>query len=129
MAEIEILIRKRLSTVDACASGAVAINEVAALTHETLDHAVEFRAFVSLRTVLAGSGLASAKLAEVLCGSGDGVGEELHFDPAEGFGGESDVEEDDGVGFLWGGGGHGWGLIWWQFRWPPTMSKNRCSRL
>lgn len=36
-----------------------------------------------------------------LCGSGGHVCEELHFDAAEGFTAECDVEEDDGVALAW----------------------------
>lgn len=41
--------------------------------------------------------LAGAELAEVLGGARDSVGVELHFDAAEGFAAEGEVEEDDGV--------------------------------
>jgi len=46
---------------------------------------VEFTAFVALGPALGVFGLAGAVLAEVLGGLGDGVGEEFHFDAAQGF--------------------------------------------
>lgn len=47
-------------------------------------HAVEFAALVALGPAV-DAVLACAELAEVFGGFGDGVREELHFDPAERF--------------------------------------------
>jgi len=55
-----------------------------ALAMETY-HSVEAGAFVALRPPLGVLGLAGAELAEVFGGFGDDVGEEFHFDAAEGF--------------------------------------------
>ena len=52
---------------------------------------METAAFVALRSALGVLGLAGAELAEVLGRFGDGVGEELHFDAAEGFAWGEDV--------------------------------------
>ena len=49
------------------------------------DDAVELAPFVALRAALGAFGLAGAELAEVLGRFGRGVGEEFHFDAAEGF--------------------------------------------
>ena len=46
---------------------------------------MELAAFVTLRMALGVLGLAGAVLAEVLCGFGGGVCEELHFYSAEWF--------------------------------------------
>ncbi len=85
MLEREVLIGKRLRAVDADAARAVAVQEVAALHHEVFDDAVEFAAFVALWSALGVLALAGAELPEVFGGFGDGVGEELHLDSAEGF--------------------------------------------
>lgn len=47
--------------------------------------AVELAPFVALRKAPRILGLASAVLAEILCGAGDDVGEELNLDAAERF--------------------------------------------
>jgi len=46
---------------------------------------VEPGAFIALRSALRVFGFAGAELAEVFGGFGDDVGEEFHFDAAEGF--------------------------------------------
>lgn len=81
----------------------IAINKIPSLDHEILDHAVELRALVALRAAEVVLRLAGAELAEVFGGARDGVGVEEHFDAAEGFAAEGEVEEDDGV---FCGGGH-----------------------
>ena len=97
------LIPKLPRPIDARAPRPVTVDEVAALDHEVLDDAVELGALVALRAAHGVLGLTGAELAEVLGGARHGVGVQLHFDAAEGFAAESDVEEDDGV--LCGGGG------------------------
>lgn len=107
--QIKILIRKRLRPIHRRASGTIAVDKVPALDHEVLNHPMEARAFVALGSAEVVLGFTGAELAEVFCGSGDGVAEELHFDAAEGLAGEGDVEEDYGVWLLGlgGCGGHG----------------------
>jgi hypothetical protein len=75
---------------------------------------VKFRPLISLRFSSRIFRLARAELSEVFGGAGDDVGEEFHFDAAQGFAAEGDVEEDDGVG---GGGGRLvchllWCVVW-----------------
>ena len=70
---------------------------------------MELRALVALRAAEVVFRLAGAELAEVFGGAWDGVGEELHFDAAEGFAAEGEVEEDDGI--FCGCGHFGW--CWW----------------
>jgi hypothetical protein len=88
--------------IDRGTASSIAINEISSLDHEVFDDSVEFAAFVALRAAQVVFRLARAELAEVLGGARDGVGVELHFDAAQGFAAEGDVEEDDGVF-----GGHG----------------------
>lgn len=85
MSEREVLVRKRRRPVDARRAGSVAGHEVAALDHETADHAVEFGPLVALRTTERGPALARAELSEVLGGFGDDGAEELDEDAAEGL--------------------------------------------
>lgn len=81
----KVLVREGFRAVDACAAGAIAVQEVAALQHEVFDDAVELGAFVALGAAQVVLRLAGAELAEVLGGLGDGVGEEFDFEAAEGF--------------------------------------------
>ena len=104
--KLEVLVGKGLGAVDAGATGAVAVEEIAALDHEFFDLArhrisqynsgatergrgtddsVKLAAFVALGIALGVLGLAGAVLAEVLGGFGGSVCEKLHFDPAEGL--------------------------------------------
>ena len=99
------LILKLPRPIDRRTPRAIPINKISSLNHEILDHAVELRALVALRAAEVVFRLAGAELAEVLGGARDGVGVEEHFDAAEGFAAEGEVEEDDGV---FGGGGHFW---------------------
>ena len=48
-------------------------------------HTMEFATFVTLRSTLRVLGLAGAELAEVLCCSGYGIGEEMDLYSAEWF--------------------------------------------
>ena len=73
--ELEVFIRKLLA-VDGLAARAVVVREVAALAHETGDHAVEARLLVA-EALLAG-----AQRAEVLGGLRHDVCAYLHHDPA-----------------------------------------------
>ena len=98
MPHLKRLVRKRLRPVDGRAPRPIPVDEVPALHHEVLDHAVELAALVPLRPAEVVLRLARAELAEVLGGAGGGRGEELHFDAAEGFAGQGEVEEDYGVG-------------------------------
>jgi len=91
------LILKLPGPINARAPRSIAVYEVTSLDHEIFDHAVELAALVALRAAQVVLGLAGAELAEVLGGARDGVGVELHFDAAEGFAAEGEVEEDDGV--------------------------------
>ena len=91
------LILKLPRPINARATRTIAIHKIPSLDHEVLDHAVELAALVPLRAAQVIFRLAGAELAEVLGGARDGVGVELHFDAAEGFAAEGEVEEDDGV--------------------------------
>ena len=95
------LILKLPRPINARATRTIAIHKIPSLDHEVLDHAVELAALVPLRAAQVVFRLAGAELAEVLGGARDGVGVELHFDAAEGFAAEGEVEEDNGV---FGGG-------------------------
>lgn len=53
---------------------------------------MEFAPFVALRSPLRVLGLAGAELPEVLGRFGCRVGEELHFDAAEGFACEGEIQ-------------------------------------
>ena len=85
MLQREVLVGKCFGAVDAGTPGAVTVEKVAALQHEGGDYAVEFGPFVALRATEGGLRLAGAELSEVFGGLGDGVGEELDQDAAEGF--------------------------------------------
>lgn len=98
MHKLKILIRKSLRAIDTRAPRTISVQKITTLDHKLLDYAVELRAFVPLRPAQMVLRLACAELAEVLGGSGDGVGEEFHFDPAKWFAAECHVEEDYGVG-------------------------------
>ena len=97
MSELEVLIRKILRSVDTDRTRAIAVQEVATLNHEILDHAVEAGVLVALGTAERILGLAGAKLAEVLCCARNGVCKEFHLDAAERLSAECDVEKHDGV--------------------------------
>lgn len=94
----EIFIRKRLSSIHARAARSIAVQEVSPLNHEILDDTVEFGALVALGAAEVVFRLAGAELAEILGGARDGVGVEEHFDAAEGFTVQGEVEEDGWVG-------------------------------
>ena len=79
------------------ASGSITINEIASLDHKVLDNAVELGALVALRAAQVVFRLACAELAEVFGGARHGVGVQKHFDAAERFAAQGEVEEDDGV--------------------------------
>lgn len=85
MLQHEILIRKGAGAVDGNGASAVAVEEVSALDHEILDHAVEPGALVALRSALGVFRLAGAELAEVFGRLGGDVCEEFHLDAAERF--------------------------------------------
>lgn len=48
MHQLKILIRKRLRAIDTRAARPIPIQEITPLDHKLLDHAVEFRALVTL---------------------------------------------------------------------------------
>lgn len=74
MHSLEILIFE-FFTIDALATGAIALCEVAALDHEALDDAVEGGTLVVQRlSRVANALLACAERAEVLCGFRDDWG-------------------------------------------------------
>ena len=92
----EILIRE-LAPVDAHAPRAVALEEVPALDHEVLDHAVELRALVPLR-LQAFLVLARAELPKVLRRPRAHVREELHLHAPSLHPADGDVEKNHRVG-------------------------------
>ena len=104
---LKILIRETLGAVNRMRTRTVAVQEIAALDHKVANHAVEPATLVALRSTERIFCLARAELAEVLRGAWNDVGEDFHFDPAQGFAAEGDVEEDDGVGLLRDGHGCG----------------------
>ncbi|RFU24760.1 hypothetical protein B7463_g11574, partial [Scytalidium lignicola] len=79
MLQHEILVGELAGAVDGRGARAIAVDEVAALTHEVLDDAVEAAALVALGPAEVVLALAGAELAEVLGRFGDGVGEEFDF--------------------------------------------------
>lgn len=85
MLQDKILIIKSAASVDTSLPGSIAVEEVAALDHESLDYAVETRVFVALGLALRVLGFAGAELAEVFSGFGDDVFAELDEDSAKWF--------------------------------------------
>lgn len=90
----EVLVGE-LGAINRLAAGSVSGGEVATLTHETRDHAVEGRALVVEGLAAPPYALlAGAKRAEVLGGAGSDVGVELHHDAASRLTADGHVEED-----------------------------------
>lgn len=83
--EGEVLVGEGGVVVDRGRARAVRVQEVAALDHEVLDHAVEFAALVALRAAERRLVHARAVLAEVLGRQGHRLRVEEEFDAAEGF--------------------------------------------
>ena len=93
MLECEVLVGELLA-VDRLAAGAVAVGEIATLTHELRDDAVEGAALV------ADASFAGAQRAEVFGRLRHDVGAELDDDPAQRFSIGGHVEEAAGQFFL-----------------------------
>ncbi len=109
MFQLEVLIGKGLGAVYTGATCAVAVKEISTLYHEVFDlvfesankpdlkdprgmekggkadDSMKLAAFIALGIALGVLGLASAVLAEILCGFGRGVCEEFHLDPTKRF--------------------------------------------
>lgn len=66
MLEIEVLVFEGLTAINTHLSSPIAVDEIAALDHEVLDHSVESRSFVTERKVLLPV-FSGAELSEVLC--------------------------------------------------------------
>jgi hypothetical protein len=96
----EVLVREALRVprgVDGGRARAVAVQEVAALDHEGLDDAVEFRELVALQGGGWGGAVADAELAEVFGRERGRGGVEDHFDAAEGL----TCVGEGGLGVYW----------------------------
>ena len=91
MLEVEVFVFEVVA-VDAGASGAVAVDEVAALYHEAFDYAVERCPFVADRFV-SFSRLASAELTEVFSRLRHLVGKKLHLETPLGVPADGNVEK------------------------------------
>lgn len=98
MLQSEILVGKRLGAINANRSRPISVQKISTLKHKVFDHAVKLAAFVSLRPAVWPFGLTRAELTEIFGGFGSLGLEELHFDSAERFAADGDVEEDDRVG-------------------------------
>lgn len=85
MLQVEVLVGELVGAIDGGRAGAVAIDEVATLTHEVLDDPMESAALVALRTTEIVLTLAGAELPEVFGSFGHNVCEELHCDAAQRF--------------------------------------------
>lgn len=92
----EVLVRKRTAAVDAQDTGAVAVNEVAALYHEVLDHAMEARVLEAQRHPVLPV-LARTELPEVLRRLRAHVLEQLEDHATYLRGSHRHVEEDDRI--------------------------------
>lgn len=83
MLDIKVLIRKLIAPENRRTPRSIPIQEIPALDHKVVHHAVELGALVTEWFVTAAFGLAGAEFAEVFGGLGDDFGVELDFNPAE----------------------------------------------
>lgn len=104
MLQRKVLISEFRSAIDTRAARSVAVQKVPALEHEVLDHSVEFAVLVALRPARGTIRLARAELSEILCCARYDICEELELDAAKRLAAQSDVEEDDWIGLLFGHG-------------------------
>lgn len=81
--DIKVLIRKLIAPENRRTPRSIPIQEIPALDHEVVHHAVELGALVAEWFVTAAFGLTGAEFAEVIGGLGDDFGVELDFNPAE----------------------------------------------
>ena len=99
MAHPKVLISKALRPIDTRGASAITVDEIASLNHEVFNHTMELASFVALCTAEVVSDLSGAVLTKVLGRAWDDVCKDFHFDTAQGFTTEGNVEEDDWVGW------------------------------
>lgn len=90
----KILVIEFAQSINTSRARAITIQEITTLTHEILDNAMEFAAFVSLRSTKMILGFAGTKLPEIFSRLGNYIGEELKLDSTEWLTSNCDIKED-----------------------------------